>query len=227
MCNNSDIKHHLNRHFGFTLAEVLITLGIIGVVAALTMPALIQNHKRSEASARLKKFYSTMQQAILFSENENGPAKEWTKADVIAKDPDTGLYDDADAENTEIYFNNYLKKYLNYIKTEKDENTNLFKVTLNDGSSFLMRNGSCIDFIYDYNGEKFPNEEGRDRYRFVICPAGYEFNANKNLSFSVFAQAGSKTRTQRLSNCESDPRYCAGLLELDNWQYKKDYPYNL
>lgn len=31
---------------GFTLAEVLITLGIIGVVAAMTMPALISNHKK-------------------------------------------------------------------------------------------------------------------------------------------------------------------------------------
>ena len=39
----------------FTLAEVLITLGIIGVVAAMTMPALIANTKKSEISAKLKK----------------------------------------------------------------------------------------------------------------------------------------------------------------------------
>ena len=215
------------RRAAFTLAEVLITLGIIGVVAAMTMPVLIQNHKKSEATARLKKFYSTMSQAILLSENDNGPAKQWTKADNIAKDPDTGLYDDADAVNTEIYFNTYLKNYLKYLKTEKDEDTNLFKVMMNDGSSFLMRNGNCIDFIFDYNGDKYPNKEGRDRYRFVICPAGYQFNANKNLSFSVYAQAASTTRTQRLSNCKSDPRYCVGLLELDNWEFKSDYPYRL
>lgn len=215
------------RRAAFTLAEVLITLGIIGVVAAMTMPVLIQNHKKSEATARLKKFYSTMSQAILLSENDNGPAKQWTKADNIAKDPDTGLYDDADAVNTEIYFNTYLKNYLKYLKTEKDEDTNLFKVMMNDGSSFLMRNGDCIDFIFDYNGDKYPNKEGRDRYRFVICPAGYQFNANKNLSFSVYAQAASTTRTQRLSNCKSDPRYCVGLLEYDNWEFKSDYPYRL
>ena len=215
------------RRAAFTLAEVLITLGIIGVVAAMTMPVLIQNHKKSEATARLKKFYSTMSQAILLSENDNGPAKQWTKADNIAKDPDTGLYDDADAVNTEIYFNTYLKNYLKYLKTEKDEDTNLFKVMMNDGSSFLMRNGNCIDFIFDYNGDKYPNKEGRDRYRFVICPAGYQFNANKNLSFSVYAQAASTTRTQRLSNCKSDPRYCVGLLEYDNWEFKSDYPYRL
>ena len=39
----------------FTLAEVLITLGIIGVVAALTMPSLIQKHKKQETTARFKK----------------------------------------------------------------------------------------------------------------------------------------------------------------------------
>lgn len=39
----------------FTLAEVLITLGIIGVVVALTMPTLIQNHKRQENITRIKK----------------------------------------------------------------------------------------------------------------------------------------------------------------------------
>ena len=217
----------LKKQAAFTLAEVLITLGIIGIVAALTMPALIQNHKKSEASARLKKFYSTMQQAILLSENDNGSAKQWTKAGYIGKDPDTGLYDDADAVNTEIYFNTYLKNYLKYLKTEKDEDTNLFKVMMNDGSSFLMRNGNCIDFIFDYNGDKYPNKEGRDRYRFVICPAGYQFNTNKNLSFSVYAQAASTTRTQRLSNCKSDPRYCVGLLEYDNWEFKSDYPYRL
>ena len=38
--------HHENNKKGFTLAEVLITLGIIGVVAALTIPGLIANHRK-------------------------------------------------------------------------------------------------------------------------------------------------------------------------------------
>ena len=40
----------------FTLAEVLITLGIIGVVAAMTMPSLIQNYKERETVSKVKKF---------------------------------------------------------------------------------------------------------------------------------------------------------------------------
>ncbi len=48
---------------GFTLAEVLITLGIIGVVAALTIPVLMNNYQKSEYVTKLKKFYSQFNQA--------------------------------------------------------------------------------------------------------------------------------------------------------------------
>ena len=45
ICYNSDMVYHIKNKKGFTLAEVLITLGIIGVVAAMTMPSLINNYK--------------------------------------------------------------------------------------------------------------------------------------------------------------------------------------
>ena len=48
----------------FTLAEVLITLGIIGIVAAMTMPALIENHQSSVLQQRFKKAYSSMSQVF-------------------------------------------------------------------------------------------------------------------------------------------------------------------
>ena len=44
-----------NRRAAFTLAEVLITLGIIGVVAALTIPTLIANYKKKQAISKLQK----------------------------------------------------------------------------------------------------------------------------------------------------------------------------
>lgn len=55
----------------FTLAEVLITLGIIGVVASLTMPSLIQKHKEKELITRTKRVYSVIQNAVLMAQKEN------------------------------------------------------------------------------------------------------------------------------------------------------------
>ncbi len=43
------------KNFGFTLAEVLITLGIIGVIAALTLPNLIANYQKKVWATQLKK----------------------------------------------------------------------------------------------------------------------------------------------------------------------------
>ena len=65
------------RNRAFTLAEVLITLGVIGVVAALTLPQVIQHYKRVEVETKLKRVYSIMNQAILESESVNGPQEHW------------------------------------------------------------------------------------------------------------------------------------------------------
>jgi prepilin-type N-terminal cleavage/methylation domain-containing protein len=61
----------------FTLAEVLITLAVIGIVAALTMPALIANYQKKVTAIRVKHFYSMFSQAIRLSEAENGEYKNW------------------------------------------------------------------------------------------------------------------------------------------------------
>ena len=80
MChvNKNNQKAGLPRRFAprndlpaFTLAEVLITLGIIGVVAAMTMPVLIQNHQEKVTVTRLKKAYSILSQAYMSSSAEN------------------------------------------------------------------------------------------------------------------------------------------------------------
>ena len=61
----------------FTLAEVLITLGIIGIVAAMTMPVLIQNHREKVTVTQLKKAYSVLSQAMLMAVKEDGTADIW------------------------------------------------------------------------------------------------------------------------------------------------------
>lgn len=56
----------------FTLAEVLITLGIIGVVAALVMPGVIANHKKQKTISGLREIYSILSQAARRAEYDNG-----------------------------------------------------------------------------------------------------------------------------------------------------------
>ena len=56
-----------NAKAGFTLAEVLITLGIIGVVAAMTIPTLISNTNSAKFKSQYKKTLSTMNQAALMA----------------------------------------------------------------------------------------------------------------------------------------------------------------
>ena len=57
-----------DKKFGFTLAEVLITLGIIGVVAAMTIPTLIANTNSAKFRAQFKKTLSTLNQAGLMAQ---------------------------------------------------------------------------------------------------------------------------------------------------------------
>ena len=78
---------------GFTLAEVLITLGIIGVVAAMTLPTLIQNYQKGVALNRLKQTYSQIQNAVelVASENDGNPMNQWGCPQMDYTDPDTGI----------------------------------------------------------------------------------------------------------------------------------------
>lgn len=61
----------MSRKLGFTLAEVLITLGIIGVVAAITLPMLIQNYQKTVLKSQFKKVYSEFFNAIKLAQSKN------------------------------------------------------------------------------------------------------------------------------------------------------------
>ncbi len=87
----------------FTLAEILVTIGIIGVVAALTMPSLIQNYKKKEYSTRLKRFYSTMSQAIKLSEIDNDNITNWDYSLNVDKEL---------TEPTEKFLKKYILPYI-------------------------------------------------------------------------------------------------------------------
>ncbi len=104
------------RKLAFTLAEVLITLGIIGIVAAITIPQLVNNYKAKRLRTQFLKSYSTIQQA--FKEME---------ADDVSTDPTT--------YNTLEYY----KTFMNYLQAPMDcgigDNKYLPCVYMRDSSS--------------------------------------------------------------------------------------------
>ena len=201
----------------FTLAEVLITLGIIVVVAAMTMPSLIQSYKKQEATARLKKFSSMMSQAIIMSEMENGDISEWSQA---------GANQSAATKN---FFMTYLSKYIKYTTIKENNEISEIGVTvyLPDSSSFNFYKGGCIDFRFDINGDRKPNIFGRDKFVFLACPQSDTSFCNGNGGWCTYHQKHQTTRTSRLEQCKQNALYCSSLLEYDNWEFKSDYPYRL
>ena len=70
-------RQHSPRRAAFTLAEVLITLGIIGVVAVMTLPTLIQNYQKHITVNRLKVNYNILNNAVRRAEADFGEITTW------------------------------------------------------------------------------------------------------------------------------------------------------
>uniref|UniRef100_UPI0040293B7B prepilin-type N-terminal cleavage/methylation domain-containing protein n=1 Tax=Candidatus Scatousia sp. TaxID=3085663 RepID=UPI0040293B7B len=197
--------------WGFTLAEVLITLGIIGIIAAITLPALVANYRHKEATARLKKFNTTMGQVLILSENENGAVNTW---DMSLKPED------------------FVRKYFApYIKTldidSVDEGRAYGRIYFLDGSTVIISKGRCMDIVFDINGDRKPNKEGYDQFRFLACDKTITEWCSKKGWCAYYRSDMNQSRAARLNQCKINSAFCSALLEYDNWEFKKDYPYKL
>ncbi len=167
---------------GFTLAEVLITLGILGIVAAITIPALVKDYQNKVYSTANMVFENRLEQAL----------------------QQMNIAEDLTGHGSTAEFLNKLKKYMKIIKTctnanlkpcfaEKvgDLNTNKLEFMGTskwgtDVEAFILQNGTtalikynpgcqspgiaakgselrnCIAITYDTNGLKKPNEPSKD-----------------------------------------------------------------
>ncbi len=149
----------MTKRLGFTLAEVLITLGIIGVVAAMTMPTLLNSTQGAQYKTAYKKALSVLSQAVVLN---------------IALD-DYGLADTTTAGTGDSTIYSLFRNRMNVVKTttstysisgvEANSSGN-YAFFFNDGISlsFPQATVSCTDsnpckgFI-DVNGEKAPNKK--------------------------------------------------------------------
>ncbi len=174
-------------HKGFTLAEVLITLGIIGIVAAMTLPALIQKNNSIALETAFKKAYSNLYNAYMMVIAEEIPV-------FVINDPSesspSGLVDFNPPFARAVY-DKYkkIRKISDKEKTEYKKSAKNFTRTavmgypqcsqfMNAGNAFITPDGSALSivqncgalwFTFDTNGiKKGPNALGHDIFIFVI-----------------------------------------------------------
>ena len=205
--------HNSLKKSAFTLAEVLITLGIIGVVAALTIPSLIQKYEEKQTVSQVKKAYSEISQAYMSAVQGEGTPDNWG----LVSWSDTGI----DEHNILYHLKPYLKfteycgseTYNCWVDTKsvsgatfQHKNSKIYsRAILSDGTAILSLmdradcsttvgvngqiKGVCGTIRIDVNGKRFPNMMGRDVFSFwvtkdKIVPTGTQLeNKSSNSSF--------------------------------------------
>ena len=239
--------YNYSQKSGFTLAEVLITLGIIGVVAAITLPILIANYQKKVTEERLKQVYSVLHLAILQSQEDNGPITDWRFED-----------NDAGSVGVPNFRKKYIDVYLKSLSTYKYSSRYLqnsagqelvycgptfddVSVTPAGWGYWLCRHATTtaevkgLNYFYilvDLNGPKAPNRVGRDIFYFPINHTGAPekglLSGNKNISDDSFKKNchdASKTGNG-YSSSWSTGSTCSLWIMHNNWKIpEKDYPW--
>ena len=171
----------------FTLAEVLLTITIIGVIAAVTMPILIQNYQKHVLVNQLKKSYSLIGQVFEKMLVDEGASK-FEDLEIFKR-----LASGCGAFRNENTCDGIMKSYVKTVQSEyllfkggkhyyKVETPNGIKeeylysgyfyyMELTDGSQYWIGgfNNPYIQNIYvDVNGDKGPNTLNRDFYHLQL-----------------------------------------------------------
>ncbi|MBQ8458664.1 type II secretion system protein [bacterium] len=174
-----------NKTKGFTLAEVLITLGIIGVVAALTIPTLIANTNANKFRSQFKKTVSTISNAARMSQAQYGfdfaaefPLFTSKEANATPEEETSpfALFNGTLSGYTFIDNNDAISNYRNNMRIMVNEVADdNYVYQLSDGSLFTFTPGlyhechmepgeqgkdmsGCYGVI-DVNGYSLPNKE--------------------------------------------------------------------
>lgn len=201
-------------HKGFTLAEVLITLGIIGVVAAMTMPSLVANYKKKVYVTQLKKTVSTLEQGFRMALAEDGVEK-------LSDSSLTSFCRHIDNNNEACYINadRFLKIFnATELKSGDSWIVETLKVDEED-KAFLLANGACVvvgdmdvaldngpyyNVAVDINCDKSPDKAGLDFFALAFDNSGA-------LKFNDDTSSIDEMEIWLKDECKGVPKYYDGL----------------
>lgn len=234
-------------HMAFTLSEVLITLGIIGIVAVMTLPALIGNYQKHVTVNKLKKSYTTLAQMFVRAQEENGGMETWDFSslgdlsqanafnEVLPKIAQTyflpylDVLQDCGTSCKRVKKNNY--KWLNNQLINQYDSKLYYTIFLKDGSIIFFsvnNNGvKLFDILIsvDINGDKGPNVTGKDVFNYYL-------NAGNVSRTNFWGLTGTNIKRETLLNdsgrgCNKNAngQYCGALIQYDGWKISDDYPW--
>ena len=140
----------MTKRFGFTLAEVLITLGIIGVVAAMTMPTLMNQTNGAQYKAAYKKALSAIAQGVTL----NVALDDVSFADTVA-----GSAGKTDAPNNGVSIASLLNSRMNIVKASGVPDKYTFVKGTDDDSGITQASADTYLFFNDGSMLAFKSSE--------------------------------------------------------------------
>ena len=226
-----------SRKIAFTLAEVLITLGIIGVVASMTIPNVVANYKKKVVETRLLKIYSILNQAIVLSEADNGVCSTWDWGDPN---------NHRNSELLEAWWNKYMGNYIPNVNTIKRASipsptasgNGSYMVFFKDGTALQIdalpgSYASVMIFINPrFNTSGFLNSSSEHYYRKHMLP-GRDYFGLFIFPYEkcVFTPGCENYSREELIKSASNPGSTGAAalkLIMDNgWKIPDDYPIKL
>lgn len=156
--------------FGFTLAETLITIGIIGVVATMTLPILHSKYEKMIIESGIKKTYSDIYNTIKRSKADNGSYEYWDYA-LPTK------------EFVDKYFSSYL--YLTECKSHNNKNMPKKCFAGSDGNFYVWRYPNQEELSLGGNFRVAPKYLSKDGRSFMIMVTYDEGRIWKYVTFIV------------------------------------------
>ncbi len=205
------------KKIGFTLAEVLITLGVIGIVAAMTIPTLIQSYKKKVVETRLVNFYSTINQALRLSEVDNGNSSTW------------GTFLGNTFDEKKEWFEKYLCPYLKYCEIKRLNQSELTLYMYDGGCIYMSSNLS--DWQYFPFCDIKSNIKGKDAFYFFYSPNRSAYNEknvsyiNKNTIVEPYKYGWDGSIEKAKEDCKSRGAFCTLLIQSNGWKIPEDYPF--
>lgn len=172
---------------GFSLAEVIVCLAIVGIIAAMVIPVMVFDVYEKTTVVKLVKFYSTISNAYKMVRSVYGPPEDWPDHPFNSKKANKALFvekfkpflkimHDCEVENSSLCLMN--NQYYKIDGSIEMNLVNRYDLVLADGSSvlFYTRNDGAqhsrtksYGYIYiDINGVNGPNRAGYDLFEFAI-----------------------------------------------------------